>query len=100
MRLYEFEIGTQPAQCGCCDYYSLAERGKCLVCPVCFWEDDFGCVTDEEIYLDNKSDINRDLTLREARNNFKKYGAWLNEFHEVVISKEERDSLKCEPRNI
>ena len=71
-----------------------------MVCPVCFWEDDFVCVTYEEILLDKKSDLNRELTLREARNNFKKFGAWLNEFREVVISKEERYSLKYEPRNI
>lgn len=100
MKLEEFGISTNPAQCGCCDYYSLAERGKCLVCPVCFWEDDYGIVTDNEINLDFNSDLNRGLTLREARNNFKLYDAWIEEYADVVISKEERNNLKHEPRNI
>ncbi|WP_363323512.1 CPCC family cysteine-rich protein [uncultured Pseudoteredinibacter sp.] len=100
MKLEEFEIGEQPVQCGCCDYYSLAERGKCLICPVCFWEDDFDCVSHERVNVDIKSDLNRDLTLREARVNFKIYGAWDSEYLELVISKEERDTLWYEPRNI
>lgn len=100
MKLEEFEIGVRPVQCGCCDYFSLAERGRCLVCPVCFWEDDYDCVSNERICVETRSDINRDLTLREARENFKVFGAWHSEFSEVVISKKERDTLRYEPRYI
>ncbi|WP_081310454.1 CPCC family cysteine-rich protein [Pseudoalteromonas luteoviolacea] len=40
MKLSECPSSDSLRQCPCCDYYSLTERGKCLVCPVCFWEDD------------------------------------------------------------
>lgn len=100
MKLNEFEIGPHPVQCGCCDYYSLAERGKCLVCPVCFWEDDYDCVNEDGVFLDVKSDLNNDLTLREARHNFRAYGAWLEEYSNLVINAEERNKLKHSPRSI
>ncbi len=100
MKLDEFNVGENPVQCGCCDYFSLAERGKCIVCAVCYWEDDYECVSDNDIYLDVKSDINDDLTLLEARENFKEYGAALQKWSDVVISDEERNTLKCVPRSV
>jgi hypothetical protein len=100
MKLAEFEIGDQPAQCGCCDYFSLAQRGKCMVCPVCFWEDDYDCTNEDELVLDVKSDLNDDLTLGEARRNFKRFGAWLEKWNEIVINEEERSSLNYVSRNV
>jgi hypothetical protein len=98
MKLDEFPISQNMQRCPCCDYFSLAERGKCLVCPVCFWEDD--CEDPKNPQWEEPSDLNNDVTLKEARCNFKKYGAWQEKFSQVVISAAERDTLKYEPRNI
>ncbi|WP_404804646.1 CPCC family cysteine-rich protein [Microbulbifer agarilyticus] len=98
MELEEFPISENMEQCPCCDYYSLAERGKCLVCPVCFWEDD--CLDPENPDWDAASDLNDDMNLRQARSNFEKYGAWKEEFSCVVISAKERRTLHISKRNV
>ncbi|MDR1075518.1 MAG: hypothetical protein LBL59_04225 [Xanthomonadaceae bacterium] len=58
-------------QCPCCDYFTLDERGFHDICPICFWEDD-GTDLGE---LDAPSSANRQLTLRQARENFVRLGA-------------------------
>lgn len=98
MKLDEFPQSESLEQCCCCDYNSLAERGKCLVCPVCFWEDD-SCGSLES-GLDVPSDLNNDMTLREARGNFKQYGAYDEKSESIVISAEERATLKHNKINI
>jgi len=40
------------------------------------------------------------MALREARNNFEKYGARLLKWSEIVIDNGERSSLKCKKRNV
>ena len=57
-------------QCPCCDYFSLDERGGYDICRICFWEDS-GQDLDE---LDEHSGPNHQ-TLREARANFRLFGA-------------------------
>ena len=52
--------------CPCCDYQTLRERGEYSICPVCFWEDTGA----EEGY----SSPNH-MTLAQARQNFKEFGA-------------------------
>ena len=52
--------------CLCCGYRTLSDRGW-DVCPVCFWEDD----TED---VDRVSGANH-LTLRQARDNFRRFGA-------------------------
>jgi hypothetical protein len=54
--------------CPCCDYRTLDARGQYDICNVCFWEDDG---TSE---LDRPSGPNH-MTLREARDNFQRFGA-------------------------
>lgn len=98
MKLDEFPTNNDMKQCPCCDYFSLAERGKCLVCPVCFWEDD--CENPDIPQWRTPSDLNDGLSLLTARNNFKKYGAWKPEFSSIVISNKEKESLKYAPRNL
>ncbi len=75
--------------CPCCGCLTLDERGEYDICPVCFWEDDAyivigdgkikgirvdGEITDEEL-LDIPSGANDGLTLREGRENYRKFGA-------------------------
>lgn len=75
--------------CPCCGCLTLDERGGYDICEVCFWEDDAypfatdgeikgvlvdNPVSDEEL-LDIPSMANHGLTLREGRENFRKFGA-------------------------
>ncbi len=75
--------------CLCCGYLTLDERGGYDICPVCFWEDDAYLIVTEtgiegvmvshevsdEKLLDIPSGANHGLTLREGRENFRKFGA-------------------------
>ncbi|MBF2515690.1 CPCC family cysteine-rich protein [Listeria marthii] len=75
-------------RCACCNCLTIDERGEFEICPICFWEDDgYFVFTEEEIYshyqktssvedlLNIPSGANHDLTLLEARQNFKEFGA-------------------------
>lgn len=55
-------------KCLCCGYRTLDEKCDWDICAVCFWEDD--CTTELERY----SSSNR-ITLKEGKENFKKFGA-------------------------
>lgn len=66
---YEPEDPTPRAQCPCCGYISLPQRGACLICPVCWWEDD--PFVGDEIAI--RSDCNR-MTLSEGRANYARFG--------------------------
>ncbi|WP_394393913.1 CPCC family cysteine-rich protein [Shewanella woodyi] len=85
-------------QCPCCDYFSLAERGKCLVCPVCFWEDD--CEDPANPNWEQVSELNDHMSLKQARANFEIYGAWHPKFSSVVIRSHERETLNVSRRNV
>jgi len=85
-------------QCPCCDYFALAERGKCVVCPVCFWEDD--CADPEHPDWDAASDLNEGMTLRQARRNFQTHEACKPSYAQIVIHKSERATLRVETRQI
>lgn len=79
--------------CLCCGCFTLDERGGYDICPVCFWEDDaYIVIGDGEIkgvlvededsadellsrLIDVPSGANHGLTLREGRENFRKFGA-------------------------
>ena len=59
--------------CPCCGYKTLPvpiKEATAYICPVCFWENDIFIQS-----LDEPSDENHQLTLRKARENFKKFGA-------------------------
>ena len=59
--------------CPCCGYKTFPlprEEAPAYICPVCFWEND---VFDPG--EDDPSDENGGMTLREGRENFRKYGA-------------------------
>ncbi|MEG1869365.1 MAG: CPCC family cysteine-rich protein [Oscillospiraceae bacterium] len=67
----EIDIGEKSA-CPCCGYITIPNNGDALafICPVCFWEIDTFILG-----IDEKSDQNHGLTLQEARENFKSFGA-------------------------
>lgn len=60
------------AACPCCGYITIPNKGDALayVFPVCFWEIDLFIKSEKE-----PSDLNHDLTLIEARENYKRFGA-------------------------
>lgn len=70
MPWYAPKDSTPREQCLCCGYVTLPERGRSLICPVCFWEDD-AFIGDR---LDERSLCNK-LTLRQGRVNFVVVGA-------------------------
>jgi hypothetical protein len=58
--------------CPCCGYLTLGERGGFEICPVCYWEDD----GQSEIDADQvRGGPNRELSLTQARANYREYGA-------------------------
>ncbi|MCI0459664.1 MAG: hypothetical protein L0Z62_22160 [Gemmataceae bacterium] len=80
-------------QCPCCDYFSLGTRGDYEICEVCGWEDD----ASDLHRLDMLSPPNR-MTLRETRHNFKQFGASNRNRVSRVLSAEERNAFRREPR--
>ncbi|MEM8710349.1 MAG: CPCC family cysteine-rich protein [Planctomycetota bacterium] len=81
------------AQCPCCDFYSLQERGSFEICPVCYWEDD-GQDLDR---LDEVSGPNH-ITLRAARLNFERLGAADAAAVSLVATPAARAGLRREQR--
>ena len=65
-------IGDGP--CPCCQNITIPNHGDALayICPVCFWEIDSFLRSDTE-----PSDQNHGLTLRQARENYRTFGAVL-----------------------
>jgi predicted N-formylglutamate amidohydrolase len=59
-------------RCPCCKFKTLYGRGQDEICPVCFWHDDGQDEADAEIVLGGP---NRLLSLRQAQNNFRLFGA-------------------------
>ncbi|EKE69592.1 CPCC family cysteine-rich protein [Gallaecimonas xiamenensis] len=83
-------------QCPCCDYVTLPERGRYLICPVCFWED-------EGLDLDTPDEVstaNHCLTLRQARYNFQLFGACETDMMVHVLPVDEREQFRCRPRRL
>ncbi len=59
--------------CPCCGYLTLPvprEDALAYICPVCFWENDVFDPAE-----DAPSDENGGMTLREGRENYRRYGA-------------------------
>ena len=84
---------TPREQCPCCDYVTLSERGDWEICPICFWEDDWTNVDN----LDRESGVNG-LTLREARSNFKEFGACELRALPSVLPVSQRKKYHHQPR--
>jgi hypothetical protein len=67
--------------CPCCGFLALDERGGFEVCPVCCWEDDGQTDKDADHV---RGGPNRDLSLTQARANYREYGAISPEFVKIV----------------
>ncbi len=93
---YEPADPTPRHLCPCCDYVSLPERGEWLIRPVCYWEDDGQDLDD----LDRRSPPNHGLTLREARENFRSFGASKIEMLPHVCPVRDRKAFEYRPRKI
>ena len=78
--------------CHVCDHVTLPARADWDICPVCFWEDD-GSDT-----LDGASARNEELTLRQARDNFRILGACSESAVSKVIPPEDRARFEHRPR--
>lgn len=63
---------TQGFPCACCGFLTISDPqpGTFEICPVCYWEDDNVQFNN----IDFKGGANEE-SLREARQNFKKFGA-------------------------
>jgi hypothetical protein len=61
-----------PPRCPCCGCKTLSERGGFDICPVCFWEDDGQDDHDADVV---RGGPNSDLSLTDARANFRTFGA-------------------------
>lgn len=91
---YEPAAPTPREQCPCCDFVSLPERGNCLICPICFWEDDGVDLAN----LDGYSLPNH-MTLREGRANFTRTGACDEAMLKNVLPITKRNLFEHRPRN-
>lgn len=81
-------------QCPCCDYFTLPTRGGLEWCWVCAWRDDGQGLPDVDL-LSNPNGI----TLRDARLNFRKFGACRESNPIFTCSMNERSKYRFEPRN-
>jgi Cysteine-rich CPCC len=59
-------------RCPCCGYRTLGERGGFEICEVCFWEDDGQDDSDADTV---RGGPNGSLSLTQARQNFREFGA-------------------------
>lgn len=58
--------------CPCCHCLTLDSRGSFEICPVCFWEDDGQDDADADTI---RCGPNRSLSLTQARQNYRDFGA-------------------------
>ena len=63
---------TARYRCPCCKYKTLYGRGQDQICQVCFWHDDGQDEHDAETV---RGGPNKDLSLRQAQENFARCGA-------------------------
>jgi cysteine-rich CPCC protein len=64
-------------RCPCCKHLTLSSRGYYEICKVCFWEDDGQDEHDAEIV---RGGPNSDLSLRQAQENYRRFGAMEKRF--------------------
>lgn len=65
-------IAVMPVPCPCCGFKTIETRGNFELCPVCYWEDDGQDDADADVV---RGGPNGELSLTEARSNFKRHAA-------------------------
>ena len=60
------------ARCPCCGYRTIEGGADYEICPVCFWEDDGQDDSDAD---EVRGGPNYELSLTQARQNFREFGA-------------------------
>ncbi|MEN5433442.1 CPCC family cysteine-rich protein [Sphingobacterium faecium] len=70
---------TNKTKCTCCGFLTLDIDVISDICPVCFWQKDFY----QEEHIDDSGGPNL-VSLREARENFKSFGAIEGRFVNLV----------------
>ena len=94
------EAEPEPAEpagrypCPCCGYLTFPvprEEAMAYICPVCLWEND---VFDPG--EDDPSDENRGMTLRQGRENYRKWGAVREDL--VPHARQPRPGERPDPR--
>lgn len=82
--------------CPCCDDVTLAERGRHLICPICYRED-------EDVFYDadtlEPSAANHGLTHPGARGNFCHIGACEASMPKNVLANDKRAAILYMPRD-
>jgi len=75
------KIAMAKYKCPCCGFLTLDEQppGTFEICPVCYWEDDLVQYNDP-----NYEGGANQISLKQARANFKEFGACCKEFIERV----------------
>ncbi|WP_199405237.1 MULTISPECIES: CPCC family cysteine-rich protein [Corallincola] len=75
-------------QCPCCDYFTLDQRDRYEICPVCYWED--------EPLLDEReaSSANLGMALADARINFLAIGACYPSMKKHVLAESKRSMFQ------
>ncbi len=71
--------GANKIKCSCCGFYTLEDNIISDICPVCNWQKDFY----QEEHIDDTAGPNL-VSLKEARENFKSFGATEERFKEYV----------------
>lgn len=88
---YTREVLKLKYPCPCCGYKTLDEKppGTFQICEVCFWEDD-------NIQFENLDVIGgaNDVSLRQAQENFNKFGACTEDAKNYVRKPTEQE--KCD----
>jgi hypothetical protein len=59
-------------RCPCCLYKTLEAPGTLQLCPVCWWEDDG---QEDEDASEVRLTVNGQLSLNQARSNYRQFGA-------------------------
>ena len=76
----DFMSKLQKYRCSCCGFNTLdSVPGNFDICPVCYWEDD-NIQRDDPNYRGGAND----MSLNEARQNYKNIGAISSDFLEYV----------------
>ena len=77
MLLNEMEVNYLKKKCPCCGFYTIENDEEIItdICEVCFWKFDMVAQKHPE-----KSIGPNKISLNEARDNYKKYGACKKEY--------------------